>query len=163
MYLIVQYVKYLIAENRELGVARMDPHRRELIDRLDRLIYSISQRFAHDVTEAIRGKVTMSQYVVLKILSVCGQCTVSGVADKMQISTSAVTPLADRLVAMGLIGRYRDEKDRRVVWIHLTQKGQELIREIEDARRKVVDAFVSKLPEIELNQLVAILERLVDS
>lgn len=50
-------------------------------------------------------------------------------ADKLEVKSSAVTVMLDRLEALGLIAREPDENDRRAVIVTLTAKGQELLEE----------------------------------
>lgn len=138
----------------------MGSRRSELVYKLENLVHELSGRIGHRIAGIIEGKVTLSQYVALKILSSRSRCTASDIAAKMRISTSAVTPLIDKLAALNLVERSRDDGDRRVVWICLTENGNRLIREIEDAKRKAMDDVFSKFTESELDRLISILEKL---
>lgn len=49
--------------------------------------------------------------------------TVTDLAREMGVSLSAVTAAAKRMNNLGLLQRFRDKTDRRVVWLELTAEG----------------------------------------
>ncbi|KIL40065.1 transcriptional regulator [Gordoniibacillus kamchatkensis] len=48
----------------------------------------------------------------------------SDLNDVLNTTPAAVTTLLDRMEKNELIERVRDEKDRRIVWVHVTEKGK---------------------------------------
>ncbi|MEM6972090.1 MAG: MarR family winged helix-turn-helix transcriptional regulator [Pseudomonadota bacterium] len=66
---------------------------------------------------------TYPQYLLMLVLWQDGERTVRELADRLKLSPSAVTPLVDRLEIAGLVRRQRDEQDRRVVHVGLTDQG----------------------------------------
>lgn len=62
--------------------------------------------------------------------------TPRAVADVLGVGRTAVTGMLDRLEAEGLITRAVDPADRRSFMLQLTEKGQALIRQIDDVRRE---------------------------
>jgi DNA-binding MarR family transcriptional regulator len=66
---------------------------------------------------------TYPQYLLMLVLWQDGAKTVRQLADRLKLSPSAVTPLVDRLETSGLVRRRRDEADRRVVHVELTDRG----------------------------------------
>ncbi len=72
------------------------------------------------------------QYNVLRILRAIGKpLQVYQVAERMLTRDPDITRLFDRLVRAELVDRTRGEDDRRVVWVSLTPKGRELVRELD--------------------------------
>ncbi len=72
------------------------------------------------------------QYNVLRILRGVGKpLQVYQVAARMLTRDPDITRLFDRLVRAELVERTRGEVDRRVVWVSLTPKGRELVRELD--------------------------------
>ncbi len=72
------------------------------------------------------------QYNVLRILRVIGEpLQVYQVAERMLTREPDITRLFDRLVREEFVERARGEDDRRVVWVSLTTKGRELVRELD--------------------------------
>ena len=66
---------------------------------------------------------TISQYRMLYILANQGKLKVADLADLLQVTSGAVTGMADRMIRFGLITRFRDESDRRVVYLEITEEG----------------------------------------
>ncbi len=72
------------------------------------------------------------QYNVLRILRAIGKpLQVYQVAERMLTRQPDITRLFDRLVREKLVERTRCEDDRRVVWVTLTTKGSELVKELD--------------------------------
>ncbi len=65
-----------------------------------------------------------------------GPRTVSALAKELGISVSAITQVADRLEAAGLVERAVNEEDRRVRTLALTPHGSELTRRRRERRRQ---------------------------
>jgi DNA-binding MarR family transcriptional regulator len=52
-----------------------------------------------------------------------GASTMTALARKVGVSTAAMTGIADGLETAGIISRHLSRSDRRLVYIHLTDKG----------------------------------------
>ncbi len=135
--------------------------RTTLLDQLDVLFSKTVNMFTRSLAEVVKGKISIPQFIVLRILYDSGRLSVSQMAAKLQITPSAVTYLGDSLVRAGLIERVRDENDRRMVWLKTTAKGLELVGELEKRRREEMERVTSKLSPKELEDLVHILGKLV--
>lgn len=64
-----------------------------------------------------------------------------------RVKSSTITDMIDRLERDGLAERTRDNGDRRVVRVQLTDKGKQTRREFSQKRRKEVEALFSELNE----------------
>ena len=71
-------------------------------------------------------KITGPQLICLLTISEHQPITASKIAKQVHLSPSTVVGVLDRLEEKDLIGRERDKKDRRKVYIQLTDKGREL-------------------------------------
>lgn len=69
---------------------------------------------------------TYPQYLVLTALSEDDGQTVSGIADRLSLESSTVTPLVKRLESAKLVTRNRNTLDERQVNVRLTEKGRKL-------------------------------------
>lgn len=69
------------------------------------------------------GDLTASQFAVLEALYHIGSMTQGEVSSKVLKSTSNLTTVIDNLERDGYVRRERDEKDRRVIHVHLTESG----------------------------------------
>lgn len=94
---------------------------------------------------------TYPQYLVLNVLWREDQQTVGGIADKLALESSTLTPLLKRLEAAGLVCRTRNPENERQVVVALTDQGR-LLRSKAGCLGDALTAASQKTPE-ELAQL----------
>ena len=103
---------------------------------------------------------TISQFGVLEALHHLGPLSQRQLADKILRSSGNLTMVIDNLERDGLVGRERDQKDRRVMTVSLTPRGQELIDMLMPRHvQNVLSVFAALTPE-ELTQLAALSKKL---
>ena len=71
-----------------------------------------------------------------------------------QVKSSTMTDMLDRLEKEKIAERIRDDGDRRVVKVRLTDKGKKIKKEFTKKTRKGVEAAFSKLSEEEIRILL---------
>lgn len=90
------------------------------VRRLFQVLVEQSKKIEHETN------LTGSQLWVVKLLKEASPMKVSDLARRMYLHPATMVGLLDRLEAKQLLKRTRCEKDRRVVYINLTEKGNEL-------------------------------------
>ncbi|CAM2781617.1 MarR family winged helix-turn-helix transcriptional regulator [Methylobacterium mesophilicum] len=80
---------------------------------------------------------TYPQYLVMLALWQDGVTAVNDLAARLQLTSSAITPLVDRLEAAGFVIRTR-AADRRIVLVALTEAGRLLEDQVATAQQAVV-------------------------
>jgi DNA-binding MarR family transcriptional regulator len=105
--------------------------------------------------------VTLQQYNVLRILrGARGKPMATlDIGDRLIERTPGITRLLDRLAGKGLVRRERSEDDRRLVQCWITDKGQELLKTLDDVVDQADEVSASGLAENDLNRLLRILEQ----
>ena len=73
----------------------------------------------------------------------------SQLANDVSLGTSTVNGIADRLEGKGLVKRRRSEKDRRKVFLDLTEKGEDLVQAAPPMLQETLAKELEKLPELE--------------
>lgn len=73
------------------------------------------------------GELSVTQFGALEMLYHLGPVNQSEIGQKLLISKSNVVGVVDKLEAAELVRRCRSLEDRRLVFIHLTDKGRSLI------------------------------------
>lgn len=73
---------------------------------------------------------SMPQFVCLWIMSKLIYTKMSDLANTLSLSYASATNLINRLVESGLVNRYDDPDDRRVVIVELTDKGREITNKV---------------------------------
>jgi len=96
----------------------------------------------NSITRAYRGPLaevglTYPQYLVMMVLWEQGGQTVGGLAGRLDLDSSTLTPLLKRLAAAGLVSRERDPANQRVVRIGLTAQGRALREPVARIQRRV--------------------------
>ncbi|SNB47309.1 MarR family winged helix-turn-helix transcriptional regulator [Geobacter sp. DSM 9736] len=105
---------------------------------------------------------TYNQYKMLLTISDSDSCSLNQLARQLGIAMSSASEMVDRLVQIGLVTRVIDEENRRQVTIFATQKGIEVILELQ---RGILDNYrtlLEKLPEVEQERLVQAFEMLAE-
>ncbi len=108
-----------------------------------------------------KGAITLPQLWVLGYLAKQPECPMRELADFMKMGLSSVTGMVDRLVKQGLAGRRRTEKDRRIVFVDISQKGRKVLKEILEQRRITTLELFETLTAEERSIYLSILEKLV--
>lgn len=127
----------------------------KLMGLLQRQLTGDTLRVMHE-----RG-LTLPQVFTLHTLRHAGPLTVGGLAETLQLSTSAASHLVDRLVDRGLVVRYEDRSDRRQKRVELAEHGQELLSRLGSSRVQEMEAMVARLdPEVRA-ALIRLLESAV--
>ncbi len=103
---------------------------------------------------------TPNQYNVLRILRgshptrlACGD-----IAERMISRDPDITRLVDRLSRRGLVSRARGRRDRRVVEVGITEKGQQILRTLDEHVDRFPKAMLGHLGSRKLEQLGTLLE-----
>jgi DNA-binding MarR family transcriptional regulator len=86
--------------------------------------------------------------------------TMAEIAGKIGRDKSTVTALVDKLVKFGYVVKERDVQDTRVIYVSLTNKGQELKPTFEAISDKVLGTFYSGVSETEKTELANILDKI---
>ncbi|MEC5422009.1 MarR family transcriptional regulator [Virgibacillus sp. C22-A2] len=97
--------------------------------------------------------ITSPQFVALQWLSEEGDLTIGELSNRISLAFSTTTDLVDRMEKNDLVERVRDSKDRRVVRIHLLDKGRTIIHEVIDKRQDYVGEVLQEFTEEQTDKL----------
>lgn len=75
------------------------------------------------------GFKSLSDFAVLEVLMHKGALPVNTIGEKVLLTSGSITTAVQRLEKQGLVRRERGELDARVVLVHLTDAGAELIQD----------------------------------
>jgi DNA-binding MarR family transcriptional regulator len=108
-------------------------------------------------------ELTMGQLKAVMLLVESGGTPTNGLAERLGIVRSAITPLVDKLVAQKLVRREPDPGDRRVVWIRPTPKAAALRQALLETRRPVLQMVWDAVAAQDRAAVRVSLERLLES
>ncbi len=119
----------------------------------------INQQFSSTLR---KYKITEAQYNVLRILR--GNKTPKGISlgyikERMLDKNSDVSRIVDKLYGLHLINRVECPEDRRQKEISITQKGLQLLSEIDESEKQV-DGLLKNLDDSEITVLNDLLDKI---
>ena len=108
---------------------------------------------------------TPTQYNVLRILRGAGSTGLcrNEIGARLLWPVPDVTRLLDRMTELQLIGRVREDADRRFVRTHITPKGLDLLAQLDEPVRAFHTKRLSRIDQQKLRQLADTLAELRDS
>jgi DNA-binding MarR family transcriptional regulator len=96
---------------------------------------------------------TSPQLWAIKTINESSPINVSDLANRLYLHPTTVIGIIDRLEKQDLVTRRRSKDDRRVVWIELTDKGNDLIKSAPEVAQGLL---VSGLEKIAASNLIEI-------
>lgn len=133
---------------------------KELVDRYISVSFSVMKKAESMIIEQIGSGLTHDQHYILRYINRVGSCTSTALAEEFEVKKSAITAIINRLWEKGLIQRTRDENDRRVVYLTLTDKGNEYFNKTEEKIHNLVELFITNFDEAEIKQFIETYEKL---
>lgn len=101
-----------------------------------------------------------SQLLVLQHISHTNKALPSDIARSVDLKQATVTVLVNKLEDAGLVTRRRDDKDRRRVWVELTDAGQVTLTQSPDLLQNRFEHAFDNLEEWEQAMIISALERI---
>lgn len=106
---------------------------------------------------------TYTQYIAMLVLWEDEKSTVKDIGKRLHLDSGTLTPLLKKIESMGLIKRYRDAKDDRVVIVELTDEGRLLKEDVTEVPHDIkckVNMSIEDLLELKkyLDELLRTLE-----
>jgi DNA-binding MarR family transcriptional regulator len=118
-------------------------------------------RFARLLRE---HSLTPSQYNVLRILRGEGQpLPILEIASRTITVVPGITGLIDRLEKAGFVNRLRCEKDRRVIYVALTDLGSKVLTTLDEPLLVLHHQLLGHLSQGELKEIIRLLEKVRES
>jgi len=102
--------------------------------------------------------ITTEQWRVLACIKSRGHLRPTDLASMLERSPNSVSMLVDRMVKAGLVRRTRDRKDRRTVFVTMTDKAKEAIEPAVSAGWEFIHKVLSPLSYDDQRALASMLE-----
>lgn len=113
------------------------------------------------ITEEYKD-ITNNDMHIIEAIGLSGKNTMSVVAKKLGITAGSLTTSVNGLVNKKYVKRKRNDQDRRVVFLQLTDKGKNAYEHHREYHRQMTDAVVNRLDEKEMQVLLKTLNDLTD-
>lgn len=138
----------------------MNRELKKLNDILVNLFNTVLKLEEEAVRNASYGDLSITEIHTLTAVGTGRPKTMTHVANILGIKVSTLTTAVNRLVKKGYVERMRDEKDRRIVKVRLTEEGIEAVKEHDDFHESMIREAVSQIPENNVRQFISSLENI---
>lgn len=133
----------------------------EFADRVSEIMPAILKEFLKSQAGGFHKlKITLPQLAIMTILEREKEANMTDLAKAMEVTTSAMTGVVDRLVRDGYVSRSHDTKDRRIIHIKLTAKGTKIAHTAIEDRKKATIKMFSMISQEEREKYLSILEHI---
>ena len=105
---------------------------------------------------------TEQHTVLMAVKNISGPVRITDIARWLDRSVNSVSMIIDRMVKAGLVKRTRDRKDRRTVFVTLTNKAEEAYVPATAAGWELVQEILSPLSNEDKHTLIRLLETIRD-
>lgn len=111
----------------------------EFADRMNEVMPVVIKEFARrQLNQLYRGQITLPQFFALAFLQKEGESKMTDLAHFLHVTTAATTGIVDRLVRDGYVIRESGAEDRRIIKIRTTAKGNELVKKVNEQRKRMI-------------------------
>ena len=138
-----------------------DSQLNNISDNLYMLLLSLNRQVFNPTELTKKFNAPHSHLKVLFYLIHHGPTSISKMAKELYISKPNMTPILDKLVEDGLVSRYYDPNDRRVIRVERTPKACEFLKAGEEHIKSLMKEKLLNLTEDDLNNLSLSLETLI--
>jgi len=104
-------------------------------------------------------QLTRGQFYLLRHLHKRGRLMITEMAAWMNVRPATMSPIIDRMEKHKLVTRTKDLKDRRIVFVQLTEDGTRLVLDMETTWRQILADHLSRLTIEEQELIIALLEK----
>ena len=111
------------------------------------------------IQEASPLPLSISQFHILKVISLNGQHQLGELADFLGVSPPATTKSIDKLEGLGLVLRGASAEDRRVTLLSVSPAGRQLVDKYEAIKAARLAPVLAKFKNEELQQFASLLQR----
>ena len=116
-----------------------------------------------EISEKLKHKgLTQSQITAIKFVAHKKKITLTELSEMMSIKKSTCSGIVDRLEAMDIFERVRDEKDKRISYVKFSERGKILADEIKDDMNGVFVDIFKDVPKETLNIVGSKLQEIME-
>ena len=135
---------------------------------LDKCVGHITENAIKQITEAFgkrleNTEITRIQWIALYHIKNNKIISQRDLSNLMCVKDSSAGRLLDRLERDGLISRKRNDSDRRVIYIQLTERGNQLITKLIPYGEKFNNELINGIKEEDLIIYVKVLNKMISN
>jgi DNA-binding MarR family transcriptional regulator len=131
-------------------------------DRTDQLMARLHRSLRRNYDRQLKSfGLTPCQFEVLMTLWSEDGIVLGELRRRVSRDGPTITGVVDRMEKKMLVKRIRDPRDRRVVKVHLTAKGENLKGDLERTKKLIMEKITRSLSLKDMNSLVTLMEKMM--
>lgn len=111
---------------------------------IQQIYYRLLSKVAH------QHGITPQQFMVLRTLALNPEMKLADLSDELHLGNSTTSGIVDRMVEAELVTRERSHADRRSVTLKLSEKGEQIWRELTERKMEWITPFMQMSAEDQL-------------
>jgi DNA-binding MarR family transcriptional regulator len=127
-----------------------------------KLLQKLNKDFKLQMEQQLTPTLTEGQLYVLELLNVKQPMKPSDLIEHLATTPAAISTLLDRMEKNNLIQRVRDQQDRRIVWVHLTEIGRSEFERGIQIRELLLENYLNRISTYNQQYLVYLLGKVAN-
>jgi DNA-binding MarR family transcriptional regulator len=161
IYTTVTKMHYNNVEYEEKGSRTLKQEREELILHLAMSLRQMFRMLQNDINELFEEYMPWNEFSVLRALYTKSPQMASQIAYEVNVTSSHITAVTDRLVKKELVMRKRSDSDRRIVYLEITDKGREVAEKLENLRKEYYKEKFAHWSDEEMETILELFDRVL--
>lgn len=113
----------------------------------------------NDINTRFSEHMPWNEFSVLRALFGKSPQMASQIASGINVTSSHITAVTDRLVRKGLVTRQRSDSDRRIVYLEITDHGKEVAAKLENVRKEYYREKFQEWSDQEIEMVLELFDR----
>ncbi|HLR42930.1 MAG TPA: MarR family transcriptional regulator [Pseudogracilibacillus sp.] len=114
------------------------------------------------IKQHVHTDITTDQFTILQFIYQREKVTATEISQHLGLGKSAITAYVNRLMQKDLLQRKRNEQDRRIVYLSLTNYGMKVVKITEKEIHQFIEEKLAHFDSKEVEKFLHALERLSD-
>lgn len=136
---------------------------KEALEHFVMYLQTINRHLRSQMFDQQETSLTRVQWLLMRNLYRNGASTIGKLAEHLDVRSSTMSQMVDRLEKAGFAYRESSEPDARVRWVKLTEEGKRVIRQTEALWAQTLSEPFEQFSEVERQQFLEYMHRLSEA
>lgn len=141
----------------------MDTVKMHFLEEADWLLRKMVRRFVKEREKINLEGIMLPGFLILKKLIEDGEQRLTDLAEELDLTSGAITALCDKLEKKGFAVRERNQGDRRIVLLDITDDGREFVNRNNNIGTYVISVLFDGFSPEEIQQQIHLYKRLINN
>lgn len=107
------------------------------------------------------NNITLNQIHYLEAIQKLQPAMLNAIAKSMDVACSSATVAITKLIKAGYVTKKESDKDKRAIYVQLTEKGDEIVRAKNEIIKAYIDNVLSQLNDDERETFLGLSEKVI--